>query len=228
MPGDYTFFIIDFDSTLTQVEALEELAAISLENNPKRTEILDRIKELTALGMEGKIPITQSLRQRITLLQANKKHFELLINVLKKKITPSFLRNKSFFQDNCENVFIISSGFKEFIAPVAKELNILEKNIFANTFIFDEEGNIIGFDEINILAKENGKTEQLRSLKLTGEIYVVGDGYTDYQMKESGLATKFFAFTENVERKIVVQKADYVVRNFEEFLKIAGSYSKRV
>ena len=30
------FFIIDFDSTFTQVEAFEELAAISLKSNPKK------------------------------------------------------------------------------------------------------------------------------------------------------------------------------------------------
>jgi D-3-phosphoglycerate dehydrogenase len=30
------YFIIDFDSTFTQVEALDELGAISLQNHPER------------------------------------------------------------------------------------------------------------------------------------------------------------------------------------------------
>ncbi|MDP3765749.1 MAG: phosphoglycerate dehydrogenase [Nanoarchaeota archaeon] len=214
------FFVIDFDSTFTQVEALEELAAISLKGNPKKSEILDQIKHITNLGMEGKISITRSLTERIKLLNSNKKHLELLIKTLKKKITPSFLRNKHFFKFNSGNIFIISNGFKDFIFPVVKQFDISEKNIFSNEFAFDQNGNIIGFDETNMLAKENGKAELLRSLNLKGEVYVIGDGYTDYQLKESGLVTKFFAFTENVERDIVTKKADYIVPTFDEFLYI--------
>jgi D-3-phosphoglycerate dehydrogenase len=30
------YFVIDFDSTFTQVEAMEELAAISLKNDPDK------------------------------------------------------------------------------------------------------------------------------------------------------------------------------------------------
>ncbi|MBI2654454.1 phosphoglycerate dehydrogenase [Candidatus Woesearchaeota archaeon] len=214
------FFIIDFDSTFTQVEALDELAAISLRDNPKKSVILNEIKNITKLGMEGRMPIKDSLSRRIKLLNANKRHIESLIKTLKKKITPSFLRNGHFFRLNSKNIFIISNGFSDYIVPVVKKLHIPENNIFCNEFIFDKEENIVGFDETNILARERGKAELLKSLNLDGEVYVLGDGYTDYQLKESGLVTKFFAFTENVERKIVVDKADHVAPTFDEFLYI--------
>src|SRR3989338_4554015 len=212
------YFIIYFDSTLTQVEALEELAAISLKNNKNKEGILKEIKRITDSGMEGKIPITESLEKRIKLLQSNKRHIEKLIKVLKKKISPSFRRNREFFKKYSDKVYIISNGFKEFIVPVVKQLCILEKNIFANIFIFDKEGNITGFDKKSIISGENGKVEQLKQLNLQGEIYVIGDGYTDYLLKESGLITKFFAFTENVEREAIVKKADHVVSSFDELL----------
>jgi D-3-phosphoglycerate dehydrogenase len=35
------WFIIDFDSTFTQVEAMEELAAISLKNDPEKEAIIE-------------------------------------------------------------------------------------------------------------------------------------------------------------------------------------------
>jgi D-3-phosphoglycerate dehydrogenase len=212
------FFIIDFDSTFTQVEALEELAAISLKDNPKKPEILREIKKITDMGMDGSMPIKESLARRVKMLNANKGHVEQLIKVLQKKITPSFLRNRHFFQANSDSIFIISNGFTEIILPVVRKLGLQEKNVFANEFIFDEKGNIRGLDESNILANENGKTEMLKSLKLDGDIYVIGDGYTDYRLKETGLVTKFFAFTENVERKIVTGKADYIAPTFDEFL----------
>jgi D-3-phosphoglycerate dehydrogenase len=53
-------------------------------------------------------------------------------------------------------------------------------------------------------------------------MYAIGDGYTDYELRESGLANKFFAFIENVERQKVVEKADEVVASLDEFLYING------
>jgi len=47
---------------------------------------------------------------------------------------------------------------------------------------------------------------------------VIGDGYTDYQIKAAGLANKFFAFTENIHRENVVQAADHITPSFDEFL----------
>jgi D-3-phosphoglycerate dehydrogenase / 2-oxoglutarate reductase len=71
----------------------------------------------------------------------------------------------------------------------------------------------------------------LQSLDFEGDIYAIGDGYTDYELRESGLANKFFAFTENVSRKKVTDVADEVVASFDEFLYIndlnrAQSYPK--
>ena len=68
------FFIMDFDSTFIQVEALEELAAISLKGNSDKNEILNQIRELTDSGLEGKISFTESLDKRIKLLDAKKLH----------------------------------------------------------------------------------------------------------------------------------------------------------
>ncbi|HRI79618.1 MAG TPA: phosphoglycerate dehydrogenase, partial [Cyclobacteriaceae bacterium] len=48
--------------------------------------------------------------------------------------------------------------------------------------------------------------------------YVIGDGYTDYEIKHSGLANKFYAFTENVERESVSSKADHIAPSLDEFL----------
>ena len=47
---------------------------------------------------------------------------------------------------------------------------------------------------------------------------MIGDGYTDYEIKHSGLANKFYAFTENVERENIVSKADHITPSLDEFL----------
>ncbi|MCS6823129.1 MAG: phosphoglycerate dehydrogenase [Cytophagaceae bacterium] len=212
------YFIIDFDSTFTKVEGLEELADISLEGNEDKNKILNQIAEITNRGMEGKGSFAEGLKARVQLMQANKKHLSILVDRLKNKVTNSVKRNRKFFEEYADYILIVSSGFKEFIVPVVTEYGIKEKNVYANTFIYDEKGNIVGFDENNPLAKDKGKIELLRKLELQGEVYVIGDGYTDYEIKEAGLADKFYAFTENVQRDAVLKKAEFIAPSFDEFL----------
>src|SRR5690606_13856087 len=70
----------------------------------------------------------------------------------------------------------------------------------------------------NPLSDEGGKVKLLNELKLDGRIFGIGDGYSDFQLKESGLIEKFFAFTENISRKSVMEKADHITPSFDEFL----------
>lgn len=216
-------FVIDFDSTLVQVEALDELASLSLKNSPQRDAVVAQIRDITRQGMEGQISIGDSLRERVALLQANRSHVEQLTKQLKKRISRSFLRNKAFLRKYSKNIYIMTSGFREYVIPVITDLGLREENVFANSFIFDSKGRIIGLDTSNILSQERGKVEQLKRLRLKGDVYVIGDGMTDYQMKESGLVKEFIAFTENVSRQIVIDSADRIAKSFDEVL-----YAKRL
>ena len=212
------YYIIDFDSTFTQVEALDELARISLANHPAKELIYEEIERLTNLAMSGQLSFRESLVGRVKLLEANRGHLKKLVSVLKKKVSPSFLRNRDFFGKHSDSVLIVSGGFKEFIIPVVSPYQIREENVYANTFTFDEEGNITGYDESNPLSEEGGKVKLLKQLQLPGKIYGIGDGYSDFQLKESGLIERFYAFTENIERKSVSEKADHITPSFDEFL----------
>ncbi|WP_099370628.1 HAD-IB family phosphatase [Sphingobacterium sp. 1.A.5] len=212
------YYIIDFDSTFTQVEALDELARISLENHPDQEKIYREIERYTNLAMEGKISFRESLAGRVNLLQANRTHLDKLIAHLKKKVSKSFSRNKEFFKEHSDTAWIVSGGFKEFITPVVSPYHIKKENIYANTFRFDAEGNIIGYDEANPLSDEGGKVKLLKQLNIDGRIFGIGDGYSDFQLKESGLIEKFYAFTENISRQSVTDKADHIAPSFDEFL----------
>ena len=218
MPAPERYYVIDFDSTFTQVEALEELAEIALQHHAQKDDILAQIRQITDAGMNGGGSFREGLRKRLHLLQANRQHLSPLIARLSEKVSDSIRRNKAFFQDHADHILIVSSGFKEFITPIVTEYGIKEENIFANTFTYDAQGNITGFDEANPLCEDKGKIRQLKALQLQGDVYVIGDGYTDYEIMEAGLANKFYAFTENVERDAVLEKADHVAPSFDEFL----------
>ena len=211
-------YVIDFDSTFTQVEALDILGEISLSGNANREQLLADLKALTDRGMEGGLSLRESIQERLVLLQAERSHLEPLIEALKGKVSPSFVRNEDFFKENKDHIYIISNGFKEFIVPIVSQYGIKEENVFANSFVFDDDGRIVGFDKDNVLSSNNGKVEQLKALELKGDVYVIGDGYTDYEIKAAGLANKFYAFTENVSRDKVTAKADHITPSLDEFL----------
>ncbi len=213
-------FIIDFDSTFTQVEALDILGEISLINDPEKAKKLQSIKDITDKGMDGSITFRESLELRLEILKASKTQITDLIAALRQKVSKSFERNKEWFQENSKDIYIISNGFKDFIIPIVSEYGILKENVFANEFVYDESGNIVDFNRENPLSKNNGKAETIKNVNLEGDIYVIGDGYTDYEIKASGLANKFYAFTENVHRPKVVSQADHIAPSFDEILYI--------
>jgi D-3-phosphoglycerate dehydrogenase / 2-oxoglutarate reductase len=211
-------YVFDFDSTLTRVEALDVLAEITLENNPKRKEIIQEIIDITNLGIDGEISFTESLEKRIKLLNANKADLSGLVAALKKQVSKSIESNKEFFEKFSDDIYVISCGFKEFIDPIVKEYNIPSERVYANTFEFGTDGKIIGFDANNPLSKHNGKIQCLKDMNLEGEIQVIGDGYSDYVTREAGVADTFFAYTENVSRVKTTENADHIAPSLDEFL----------
>ena len=78
-------FIIDFDSTFTQVEALDELCEISLRDDPSKDDILAEIQAITEKGMAGELSLRQSLEERLKLLNANRNHLPQLSKPLKQR-----------------------------------------------------------------------------------------------------------------------------------------------
>ena len=222
------YFVIDFDSTFTKVEALDVLAEISLRHHPEQSQRIQKIKELTDAGMDGSLSVKESLEQRLSLLEASREDIEALVEKLKNEVSESFKRNREFIETWKDNIYIVSNGFRDFIEPVVAPYGIRPDHIFANSFVYDEQGKIVGFDLENVLAGNNGKVSQLKKLEIEGDVYVIGDGYTDYEIKAAGLANRFYAFTENVERNSIIGKADHVTPSLDEVLflnKLSRAYS---
>ena len=210
--------IIDFDSTFIAVESLDELATYKFSNNENGKNLIRDIQLLTNAGMDGDITFKESLDKRMKLLEIDRNDILVLIEKLADCITPSFQKNKLFFKENSQRILFLSGGFKEFIVPIVDKFGINKSQVFANEFIYNSFGDIIGIDQKNVMSSNKGKVKQARALKLNGEIHVIGDGFTDYEIKSEGVATHFFAFTENIKRKNVCELSDQVLSKFDDYL----------
>ena len=214
------YIIIDFDSTFITEESLDELAKYKLRDQPDSQTMLNKIKSLTNAGMIGDIPFKQSLDERMEVLNLNRSDINSVSKILSECVTPSFTKNKSFFIENNNKIMILSGGFKELIVPIVDDFGILSSNVFANDFIYNSSEQITGINQDNIMSKNGGKVKQSKLLSIHGTVHVIGDGYTDYEIKLDGPATHFFAFTENVERKNICELADLTLSNFDDYINI--------
>lgn len=212
------YFIIDFDSTFTRVEALDVLAEIVLAHSSKKDAVVQAIHEITNRGMNGELDFRESLTLRLDLLKANRDDIHHLAERLKAQISPSFERNQKHLSALKDNVYVVSNGFKEFIIPVIETYGLLPENVYANTFVYDEDGNITGFDTNNPLSRNGGKSLVIKDLHLNGDVYVIGDGANDLEIWKAGYANKFYLFTENVEREKVKKEANHFASTVDEIL----------
>ena len=204
-------YIFDFDKSIVSVESLEILAEICLDLHPMKEIVLKKISEITEKGMNGEIPFSKSLRMRLKLLSPTEREIETCAQIIKLHITKSIFDNKSFFESKAQSIFIVSGGFRELIVPTTRLLGIPDDHIFANNII---KGAL---DTSNPLAYTGGKIKVVNELN-KNNIVIIGDGYTDLQIRKMGAANCFVAFVEHVRRAEVVKSADKVVSNFDEFL----------
>ncbi len=210
--------IIDFDSTIISLETLELLGSISLEGNEQKDNIIKQVSHYTDLAMNGDITFQESLNLRLKLLQIHNNHINKIIKELKCFIDQSFLQNIDFFKENLNNTYVVSGGFKSIINSTLLNSTNLNWNIFANEFEFNNKGYITGVNQDTPLAFSKGKVELVKKLNLNNDVIVIGDGYTDYEVKKYGLAKYFLAYTAYAERKNVIKEADQTCKNFNQVI----------
>ena len=223
-----TTYVFDFDSTLVRIETLEALADIALGGAPDAAAIRDRISALTDAAMAGDLPFGEALRLRLSLLPLTRAHVTELAERILDEGTPSVRRNLRFFRENAGRIVILSGGFREVIAPLAAHLHIPADQVLCNDLLYDADGLVTGVDPANPLAEAGGKPVVIKALALPGPVVMVGDGWTDAEVKLQGAADRFHAFTEIVRRETVVAAADAEAPSMDEFLHaegLAGRYS---
>lgn len=207
-------YIFDFDSTLVTLESLDELARIATSNLEDKDERMIKLEEITNLGMLGQIDFRDSLDRRLALFSPTNEDIKKVVRLLSSSISPSVWANRQWFENNSNRIYVISGGFEECILPITRVIGLKDSHVYANRFLFDKKGKFIGYDPNRLTSKRAGKVEQTKKLHLPKPIVIIGDGYTDYEIKLEGEADMFYAFTETVIRPEVVYLADKEIKSF--------------
>ncbi|QIV94285.1 HAD-IB family phosphatase [Allofrancisella frigidaquae] len=206
--------IFDFDSTLIKKESLELILEPILKEFPNK---LKEIENITNLGMQGEINFRESLEKRLAIASPTKARIEdFVITHCPNLLTAGILELIVELKQAGFNIWIFSGGLTDSIIPFAEYLGIDKNNIFAVDVVWGENGSFYSLDNTNGACDSKlSAFEKARSL-FTGEVIAVGDGYTDYQLYESGFVDKFVAYTEHVARENVTSKAKHIANSVHE------------
>ncbi len=206
--------IFDFDSTLISIETLDFLIGKSAKENKSEVE------KITHMAMSGKLTFADSLRLRFADIKLEKSDIDALKNEICNYLTEGFVTGINQLESEFD-IYIISGGFLEIIAPVAEKLGISPKNCFANNFIYQDQ-KVVGFEQANIMAQNGGKpkiVEQILSKKSYDKIFMIGDGYTDLEVSKANSKVTFCGFGEHVVRDSVLKEAENFFYNVADLIK---------
>jgi phosphoserine phosphatase len=185
--------IFDCDSTLSAIEGIEELA------HAHRAEIT----RLTALAMNGAIPLEEVYGRRLELIRPTQADVDAVV--------PGAALTVSRLQRAGIVVQVLSGGLGPAVRILTRHLGIPDERVAAVELNFRPTGEYAGFDLASPLARSGGKRRWIESTGglLPRPTLLVGDGATDLEARPA--IDAFAVFTGVIAREEVVRRADVVI-----------------
>ncbi len=198
----YGSVVFDCDSTLSEIEGIDELAGA------RRADV----ERLTRAAMLGEIPLEAVYGRRLDLIRPTRVQLDELGDRYIAGLVPDAREVIAALHAAGVVVRVMSGGLRPAVAAVAAHLGIADSDVGAVDIHFDADGAYAGFDAQSPLARGGGKHELLTAWRdeLPSPIMFVGDGATD--LEAAPAADLFVAFAGIADRPAVTAAADVVVR----------------
>ncbi|HET6680046.1 MAG TPA: HAD-IB family phosphatase [Gemmatimonadaceae bacterium] len=198
----YLTVVFDCDSTLSDLEGIDALAA---DHDME-------VRALTDAAMRGDVALEEVYARRLEIVKPSAQRLEWLGRLYVGMVLPDARAVVRILREADVLVRVVSGGLLPAILHVTRDLGIPDWDVFAVDVTFDEKGEYAGFDRESPLARSGGKRDLIASWDdVPRPIMMVGDGTTDLETKP--VVDRFVAFAGVVERTAVVDHADVVLRD---------------
>lgn len=204
----YRSIVFDVDSTLSGIEGIDWLAA------QRGPEVQAWSAALTERAMNGEIPIEAVYGERMRKVRPERGEIEELGRIYIDRMTRGARELFADLHGQGVETVMVSGGLREAIAPLAAELGVDLRHVHAVSIYFDADGHYAGFEESSPMTRQNGKRLVVGTMGLNAPVLAVGDGMTDSEMKT--VVDGFAAFTGFTNRQPVVERADFIIENFDQ------------
>ena len=196
--------VFDCDSTLSQIEGIDELARL------RGPETFREIEALTNAAMNGEVAIDEIFARRLDIIQPSVAFCEQVGQLYIEHIEPTAMATLEKLRNAGWHVVIVSGGFTQVIEPLGKHLGI--DRIEAVPLRFNLDGSYAGYDETAPPTRNGGKPEIIAQLKAElapTQIVMVGDGISDLETRSE--VDTFIGFGRYADREKVRAEADHFV-----------------
>ncbi|HET9776683.1 MAG TPA: HAD-IB family phosphatase [Gemmatimonadaceae bacterium] len=200
--------VFDVDSTLSGIEGIDWLAS------QRGADVQAWSASLTERAMNGEIPIEAVYGERMRAVSPDRAEIEELGRIYIDRMANGARELFAELHERGIETVLVSGGLREAIAPLASELGVDLAQVHAVSIYFEADGSYAGFEESSPMTRQNGKRFVVATMGLEAPVLAVGDGMTDSEMRS--VVDGFAAFTGFTSRGPVVERADFVIENFDQ------------
>jgi len=199
----YSSIYFDLDSTLADIEGLDELAGFY---NKKK-----EVAKLTEKSMSGYVRLEDVFSLKLAMIRPTRSDFKKLGQMYIDHVVEDAKETINILKSLKKDVLIMTGNFYIAASKLAKHLGVPDKNVYANKIHFDKKGNYLSFDSTGPLSIAGGKRSLMMILKRENrKAAFIGDGSTDMETKPP--VDLFIGYGGVIERKEVRKKADeYII-----------------
>lgn len=204
--------IFDCDSTLSSIEGIDELARTAGDD------VSQQIVQMTNEAMGGKIPIESVFAKRLEIIKPSRDAVAKTGELYVQMVEPNAKQVIATLKQKGWTPFILSAGYVQAIAPLAKYLGV-ESSIEAVELFFNEDGSYRDFDRDYPTTRNGGKLEVVEKLRhkfAPEKMIMVGDGVSDLETKPG--VDLFVGFGRYAIREKVQAEASCYIYDFNELL----------
>ena len=214
----------DVDCTITKQDAIDDLGEFLGKG--------EACRKFTEAVRDGTMDVEDALERRLEIMEPTVDKLTAYIesNPAEKRLVPGVKELIEELQARGVQIYLVSSGFRELILPIADLLKIPRENIFANRFAYaaSEDDPKATFPKIRVksydpeepTSRKGGKPEAIRRIRAmhgVQTVVMVGDGITDLEaVEETGGADLFIGYGGVVPHEKVREKADWYVTDYQQ------------
>ncbi|MGA0899733.1 MAG: HAD-IB family phosphatase [Luteolibacter sp.] len=169
---------IDCDSTLSEIEGIDELA------HSRGEEVYRQVVDLTNAAMNGEMPIADVFAKRMELIRPDRAICDQIARDYIERKVVGVDELLATARERGWQPVILSGGFAPLIQPLAAQLGI--EHVEAVPIHLAEDGSYLDYGRDYPTTRNLGKNEiigQWKAAMLPRKVVMIGDGVSDLETK---------------------------------------------
>ncbi len=200
---------IDCDSTLSEIEGIDELA------HSRGEEVFQQVVDLTNAAMNGDMPIAEVFPRRMELIRPDQAVCDKIAQDYIDKKVEGVVELLAEARERGWQPVILSGGFAPLIRPLADQIGI--EHVEAVPIHLAEDGSYLDYGRDYPTTRNLGKNEVIREWKEAmkpEKVVMIGDGVSDLETQPD--VDLFVGFGGVVARDKVKEGCDLWLEDMTE------------